>query len=242
MKIRLTLAGLGAGVALVLGAASIAESAPINGGVTEGTRKAVTVDTTTLPTTNLGDTTSGPTGYDVGTIGAGAIFGIYGRIVGAQDTFSAVFEVNSVFNIAFDFDGWTASGSGTGATSAASGQSGLVSVDSSNNDAFLTTGGKSVTFSLFSGGTTGGTLVGSLTKTTNYVSGDAVLFSGLAAGSYTLQIDGSVSQPNQAAFYDLNIIASPAPGADVPLPAALPLFVSGLAGLAFVGRRRKRKA
>jgi len=59
----------------------------------------------------------------------------------------------------------------------------------------------------------------------------------LAAGNYiisTFLAVGNVTDPN----YQVNFSLDTAP---TPIPAALPLFASGLAGLALLRRRRKRK-
>ena len=60
------------------------------------------------------------------------------------------------------------------------------------------------------------------------------LFSSITSGSYQLLIR-RLSQSG-AALYDLQFVS------EVPLPAALPLFLAGIAGLGFAKRPRKQTA
>ena len=72
-----------------------------------------------------------------------------------------------------------------------------------------------------------------LRDTTNV---ESLIFSGKGGVDYLLTVDGSVGpRTGAAALYDLKISA-------VPIPAALPLFLTALAGLGFVGRYRNRQA
>lgn len=63
-------------------------------------------------------------------------------------------------------------------------------------------------------------------------------FSFVGTGSDTLTI-GAVTNPAEWGVDDVSVTAAPV-GA-TPVPAALPLFASGLGALALFGRRRKRK-
>jgi hypothetical protein len=51
---------------------------------------------------------------------------------------------------------------------------------------------------------------------------------------------GNPSALSELAFFDSG--SPPNPITDVPIPAALPLFVSGLAGMGLIGWRKRRKA
>lgn len=56
----------------------------------------------------------------------------------------------------------------------------------------------------------------------------------LGAGSYTLQVRGTLTSPGA---YSGSLIAAPS---TVPLPAALPLLMLGLSGLGMAGLRKRR--
>lgn len=182
------------------------------------------------------DTDSAGTGVDLdalngGAFGFGDTIGIYGRIVGAVDRFTYTFTSGVNFNVDFDFDGYDLEAGG----SVGAGFSGLVDQEdvlSGDADQVINGGGKIVEISLIND------LLPDLVRsfTTNVsslTSGDSSIFSDVAAGEWTLVVDGRF-RPNQdtAALYDIEISA-------VPLPAGGLLLLGGLGGLAALRRRKK---
>lgn len=183
--------------------------------------------------TDLEDAPPGGTGFDLdallgGPFGEGDTIGIYGRIVSSVDRFTYSFTAGVNFDVLFDFDGYDLDNGDT----VAAGLSGLIdqSVVTSGGDPVNDGGGKGVVISLFQGLT----LIDSNPYTTNVTSAttsDNVIFGDVAAGSYTLVIDGS-GGPNKGrpALYDIEISA-------VPLPLPGLLLVAGLGGLAALRRK-----
>ncbi|WP_299471639.1 hypothetical protein [uncultured Roseibium sp.] len=179
-------------------------------GYTEGVRNLVAGTSPTIPT----DSSSGPPGFDLGTLGFGATefsqINIHGRIVGATDFFS--FSANSRFRVEFIFgdialdNGGTITGGfvqegGTG--------------NSSNFVLDLSGASQSMVFS------------------TNITGGNPLIFNGIAGSPYTFSVqNGPNNNPSAAATYDIRLTA-------VPIPAALPLLVGGLGLLGYMGYRRK---
>lgn len=62
--------------------------------------------------------------------------------------------------------------------------------------------------------------------------GTGLIF-GASAGDYTFIVDGATVPGNAAALYDVQFATAP-----IPLPAAAPLLVAALGGLAMMRRRR----
>ena len=175
---------------------------------------------------DLEDASPGGAGFDLGSYDAGDTLGIYGRIVGSVDRFT--FNVNAAFDIVFDFDGYDLDGGG----SVVAGLSGLImqSVAVGGGDPVTEGLGKGVTISLFQEAIE----IASRTYSTNetsLTSGDNTIFGGLAAGTYTLIVDGSDGpKKSKAALYDIEIAA-------VPLPMGALLLVTGLGAFGLVRRK-----
>ena len=186
---------------------------------------------------DLEDASPGGIGFDLdalngGTFGAGDTIGIYGRIVSSVDRFSYTFTSGINFDVDFDFDGYDLAGGG----SVGAGFSGLVdqtAVLSENEDTIVNGGGKGVRISLVNTLLPEVLVRDFVTNWTSLTSADSSIFSNVAAGSWTLVVDGSVG-PNtrRAALYDIEISA-------VPLPAGGLLLLGGLGGLAALRRRKK---
>lgn len=225
------LAAAALGLALVSGAAT---AAPItNGftlgfGFTEGTGQNRDF---VAGTTDLEDAPDPNGTFDLGTIVAGDVIGLYGRIVSAKDSFKFTFNAPGSFIVAFDLNGYDLDANKDGTVDGTVTRSGLVNQSFAEGGAAGST--KKVVFSL----TGPGNVTETETRFTNLVAGDPgeVLFTG-AGGMYTLTVDGSQGPgKNIAALYDLNISA-------VPLPASILFLLGGLAGLGFVARRRATAA
>jgi hypothetical protein len=179
-------------------------------------------------TSDLEDADGGLSGYDVGTLTAGEIIGIYGRLVGAVDVFTFEFDGNGRFEVRLDLDGYELQGGGT----VAAGQSGFVNQSEvgsiTGTPAFV----KTAKFSLFD---STNAEIASKTLQTNETD-LSVLFGASEAGTYRLKIDGQFN-PNKykAALCDINVAGIAA----VPVPFAGLLLLTGLGGAAVAYRRRK---
>jgi len=202
--------GFIAALGCALFAGSAASAATI--GYTEGVRPTVAGTIDISPP----DVASGSPGFDVGDLGVGAgefdTIEIYGRIVGAKDTYN--FSASSDFIIEFIFGGYALEGGGSVA------QSGFVkdnSGGSSSNFALTTLNGL-VNFAIMN------------PVVTDITGGVSLLFAA-TAGDYIFSIDGLTD----AATYDIRIKA-------VPIPAALPLFLAGMGSIGFLSRRRRKAA
>jgi hypothetical protein len=221
-------------------AATLTNGFTIGDGVTEGSNQ----NRRTVVGTDDKNIDAGT--IDMGTLGVGDVFGIYGRIVSAVDLFAFEFTTVGAFEIAFDLDGYDVyktgdSDPGDGSNIETVSLSGLVTQgDIPGESNGNSTADKEVKFSLFKNGT----LQSDTFRTSNIVDGaseaERVLFTGDAAATYLLRIDGAggPNTPNDngiAALYDINITATP-----VPLPAGAVLMLSGLAGLGVMRRRRTR--
>lgn len=227
---------LSAGFGVVLaGMATAVAASPVVVTFTEGTGQNRALVEGSV---DLDDAPDGSPGIDLNFYNGGAAFDngdvvqLHGRIVGATDLFIFTFESSVDFDIMFDFDGYDLEGGG----SVAAGYSGLIDQKVVNDLSDVTsTGGKKVKFSLLD---SMGGLVDSeefITNVTSLTTSDSDIFMNIAAGSYSLIVDGSVgTQTNKKALYDLKISAIP-----LPLPGLL--LLGGLGGLA-LARRRKAAA
>lgn len=153
------------------------------------------------------------TSADLGNIGPGVTYGIAGRIVDAQDTFT--FTTTTAFSLTFvdlaDTNGVDLD-AGVGFDSTFQPLAGPALTD------FVLTDSNNIS--------------NSVTLTSPQGAG-TVIFADVAPGSYTFLIDGSLSQ-GIASTYDIALETAP-----IPLPAALPLLVGGIGTLVAL-RRRKR--
>lgn len=181
--------------------------------ISEGSRAPI------LGSIDLGDVRGAPTGaYDTGTLGAGDSLELYGRIVGAVDTFA--FTSAQSFTVSFLFGGYeTAKGvvraSGFIGTGTRDNTSVFRLLDATDPSRMIAE--RTYTSSILSEDGNGGT---------------ARIFAG-GPGSYLFQIDGSrQGNGGNAALYDIEISA-------VPLPASALLLLAGVGAL---GAMRRMKA
>ncbi|MEM1077506.1 MAG: VPLPA-CTERM sorting domain-containing protein [Pseudomonadota bacterium] len=219
-----------AAAAFTLAYAGAASAATLTVTESQGQNRALVLDSV-----DLDDAADSGGGFNLNALNGGNAFTssddlqVHGRIVSSVDQFT--FEISSTFNLDFDFDGYLLDAGGAiGAD-----LSGLVDHDVvlAGDDPALVASGKEVTISLTD------SMMNSVSETffTNVSSAtvmDSNIFSNMAAGTYTLSIDGTQgSATGVAALYDLKISA-------VPLPAPALLLLAGLGGL--VAARRKRTA
>jgi hypothetical protein len=165
--------------------------------------------------------------------------------------------------VGFVLDGTTlmAAGLGSASVTVSEGTTGLVTHTFTaqwfTTSPLVTPTFGTIGFTEAGGGTGGGT--GSDLLTFSYTGGGSGGIAGVATltGAFTSDLDpgGSLILPQGATlvsegtaftFNNTNITASAVSDVDsqtvVPLPAALPLFASGLVGLGLLGWRRKKKA
>lgn len=192
-------------------------------GLTEGTRDLVFGTTQLAPQ----DTSPNPANaFNLDTLGSldDTTFNIFGRIVDSVDNFAFGFTATKGVDVSFIFDGYFLDDNGSMGAFVA--DSGFVSENGPVE--------KTATFKLLDANDSF-SVIEMLTRTTDVTSGAPLLFSA-GPGSYVLQIDGSGahSAGQGVGLYDIQISA-------VPLPAALPLFLTALLGLRFVGRYRTPK-
>lgn len=212
--------------AIILGAAGVFISAGIacatTIGFTEGARPLVAGTTAvadnaddSLPGFNFGSTLSA-TGVDT--------INLFGRIETAHDIFQFQLDASSPFTVSFIFGGYDLAAGGHVSTS------GFVVDPTVAGDPGNTSEFKLRITS------PGDTPLGDVFFSTPYTSGNPFIFGATAPGTYRFRIDGGVGGPGGAAFYDIRISA-----ATTPLPAALPIFGTGLGlGLGLLGWRKRR--
>ncbi|MEM1432135.1 MAG: hypothetical protein AAGG09_21975, partial [Pseudomonadota bacterium] len=157
----------------------------------------------------------------------GHVIGIHGRIVSAEDRFTFSVRDGAVFDVRFDFDGYTLEGGGV----VAPGLSGLVT-QSASREPDLSLAAKGVRIALLDDTLTELDSITYGSHQTSATTTNASIFSELEAGTYTLVVDGSVGpNTNAAALYDIEVSI-------VPLPLPLLMLTTGLGGLVLLGRRR----
>jgi hypothetical protein len=203
-------------------AAALLYAAPALGstiGYTEGARPLVAG--TTAIADNADDALPG---YNLGTLSLSGVttINLYGRVETAHDIYQ--FQASAPFAVMFIFGGYDLAAGGHVSTS------GFLADPSVPSDP-----GNTSEFKLRITAP-GDALVGDAIFTTPTTSGNSFIFSATAPGTYRFRVDGGIDEGlGGPAFYDLRIAAT-------PLPAALPVFASGLGlGLAMLHSRRKRK-
>jgi len=199
--------------ALILACAASASSAATVA-FTEGARPRVdgTVKLSDVPSSAGGayDVITNDGGVLGGSFDVGDVVRIYGRIVGAVDSYT--FEASTHFTIKFIFGGYDlANGNSVG-------ESGFVSERVAE---------KTATFRLTNTGTGDQQ---STVYTTDITGGDPLVFKG-GPGTYVFAIDGRGDQGRPIGLYDLKITA-------VPLPASAFLMLAALGGVGLASRRR----
>jgi hypothetical protein len=181
---------------------------------TEGKRAQVDGTTLVVPT----DAANGFPGFDIGTLGlGGGNIDIHGRIVSKTDYYQ--FTSARAFRIHLLFGGYDLAAGEVNYPGDDNTVSGLTSRPYPNSGEF-----SPVNFYLDGAASVANTFF------TDVVGGDPLIFGRMAAGTYTLTIDGGLDDPD--ALYDIRIQA-------VPLPAGGLLLLTALGGLGIARRRRK---
>ncbi|MEO1239007.1 MAG: VPLPA-CTERM sorting domain-containing protein [Pseudomonadota bacterium] len=203
-------------LAIALGATS-AQAATVS--ITEGKRDTI------LGSTKIGDAKGAPNrAHDAGALAGGETLNLYGRMVGAVDTFSISSATDMV--VSFIFGGYQT------ATSV-SRSSGFVSLGAADNTSV---------FRLLNAANPS-EVVAERTFTSGILSeasnGDTAVIFNVAAGNYLFQIDGS-GQGNggNAALYDVQFSAAEV--SPVPLPASALLLLAGVGAMGAMRRLRAR--
>jgi hypothetical protein len=207
---------------LALAAAAVAVSAGIAAaatvGYTEGIRPQV-AGTTALND----DATNSAPGFALGTVSAGGpvdIIEVYGRIVGNADVYQ--FVATTAFRIDFIFGGYDLEGGGHVA------ESGFVADPNVSGNP-----GNDSRFRLRMT-SPDDVLIDVLEFSTPVTGGPSFIF-GAGPGEYRFRIDGGHPDAG-AALYDIRISST-------PLPAGLPVFITGLGlGLGLLRWRRQAKS
>jgi hypothetical protein len=206
------------GVAGAVISAGIACAATV--GYTEGARP--TVAGTAAVADNLDDSIPGFNLGELATSGAGTVdtINLFGRIETTHDIF--FFQADSPFEVNFIFGGYSLV-SGPVVTTSGFVADPSVSPNPGNTSDFKLR----IT-------SPGDLLLSTMTYTTPYLTGDSFIFSATAPGIYRFRVDGGGR--GGAAYYDIRITTLV-----TPLPAALPVFATGLGlGMGMLGWRRKR--
>ena len=187
--------------------------------ITEGKRDTI------LGSTKIGDAKGSPNrAHDAGALGGGETLNLYGRMVGAVDTFSINSATDMV--VSFIFGGYQTK-------SGVSRSSGFVSLGASDNTSV---------FRLLNAANPREVVAersytsGILSEASN---GDTAVIFNVAAGNYLFQIDGS-GQGNgrNAALYDVQFSAAEV--SPVPLPASALLLLAGFGALGAMRRLQAR--
>lgn len=163
------------------------------------------------------DATNSPPGFNIGTLGtSGGNIDVHGRIVSRIDFYE--FTSDRAFRVDWLFGGYDLAAGEVNYPGDDNTVSGLTSRAFGNGDqspvnVFLN-----------------GTASDGNTFTADIVGGDSKIFGRMAAGTYTLRVDGDFTRLD--ALYDIRIQA-------VPLPAGGLLLLTALGGLGIARRRRK---
>lgn len=208
-------------LALAVVSFSAASACATTVGFTEGARPLVAG--TTAVADNADDSLPG---FDLGALSASGLttINLFGRIETAHDIYQ--FTTTSPFRVDFIFGGYNLQAGGYVSAS------GFVADPS---------GGTNTSDFLLRITAPGNTPLGEMIYTTPYTSGNSFIFSATAPGTYRFRINGADdgvvtdSVAGDPAYYDIRIEVT-------PVPAALPIFATGLSiGLGVLGWRNRRQ-